>query len=141
MRGFKIFIYIGLFFFGIYALSMLMIDESKNFVIEKEINYPIDKVFPQFNNLQNFTQWNEFFVNKKGYKLSYYTPYEGQGSSMNYQNMKTKLNYNVVLEKKEEETPKNFALKQSILNGALADKMSSIQNPQSTSVAEPVKHQ
>ena len=55
--------------------------------------------------------------------------------------MKTKLNYNVVLEKKEEETPKNFALKQSILNGALADKMSSIQNPQSTSVAEPVKHQ
>lgn len=93
MRGFKIFIYIGLFFFGIYALSMLLVDESKNFVVEKEINYPIDKVFPQFNNLQNFTQWNEFFVNKKGYKLSYYTPYEGQGSSMNYQNMKTKSDY------------------------------------------------
>lgn len=53
--------------------------------------------------------------------------------------MKTKLNYNV--EKKEEETPKNFALKQSILNGALADKMSSLQSPQNTSVTEPVKHQ
>ena len=55
--------------------------------------------------------------------------------------MKTKLNYNVVLEKKEEETPKNFLLKQSILNGALADRMSSIQSPQNTSVTEPVKHQ
>jgi hypothetical protein len=33
------------------------------------------------------------FCNKKGYKLSYYTPYEGQGSSMNYQNMKTKSDY------------------------------------------------
>jgi hypothetical protein len=59
MRGFKIFIYIGIFF-GIYALSMFLVDESKSFIIEKEINYPIDKVFPQFNNLQNFTQWNDF---------------------------------------------------------------------------------
>lgn len=89
MRGLKYIIYLGLFLFGIYALSMFMVDESKSFVIEKEINYPIDKVFPQFNNLQNFTQWNEFFLDKKGYKLSYYTPYEGQGSSMNYKNLKS----------------------------------------------------
>lgn len=88
MRGIKFFIYLGLFLFGIYSLSMLMVDESKNFIVEKEINYPIDKVFPQFNNLQNFTQWNEYFLNKKGYKFSYYTPYEGQGSSMNFQKMK-----------------------------------------------------
>lgn len=53
----------------------------------------------------------------------------------------TKLNYKVEIKKPEKETPKNFALKQSILNGALSDKMSSIQSPQSTSVAEPVKHQ
>lgn len=55
--------------------------------------------------------------------------------------MKTKLNYNVVLEKKEEETPKNFFVKQEILNNALSEKMSSIQRPQNTSVTEPVKHQ
>lgn len=89
MRGFKLFLLVGLFLFGIYSLSMFMIDESKNFVIEKEINYPIDKVFPQFNNLQNFTQWNEYFRSKKDYKFSYYTPYEGQGSSMSFQNLKT----------------------------------------------------
>ena len=93
MRAFKIFIYLGIFLFGIYSLSMFLVDESKSFIIEKEIKYPIDKVFPQFNNLQNFAQWNDFFVTKKGYKLSYYTPYEGQGSSMNYQNMKTKSDY------------------------------------------------
>jgi hypothetical protein len=93
MRAFKIFIYLGIFLFGIYSLSMFLVDESKSFIIEKEIKYPIDKVFPQFNNLQNFAQWNDFFVTKKGFKLSYYTPYEGQGSSMNYQNMKTKSDY------------------------------------------------
>ena len=49
---------------------------SPCFIIEKN-KISIDKVFPQFNNLQNFAQWNDFFVTKKGYKLSYYTPYEG----------------------------------------------------------------
>lgn len=88
MRGFKFIVYLGLFLFGIYSLSMFLVDESKSFVVEKEINYPIDKVFPQFNNLQNFAQWNEYFLEKKGYKFSYYTPYEGQGSSMSYKNIK-----------------------------------------------------
>ena len=55
--------------------------------------------------------------------------------------MKTKLNYNVVLEKKEEETPKNFFVKQEILNNALSEKMSSIQSPQNFDMAQPVKHQ
>ena len=57
MRAFKIFIYLGIFLFGIYSLSMFLVDESKSFIIEKEIKYPIDKVFPQFNNLQNFAQF------------------------------------------------------------------------------------
>lgn len=77
--------------FSVYAVSMLFVEESKSFTIEKEINYPIDKVFPQFNNLQNFTQWNEFFVSKEDYTFAYYTPYEGQGSSLNYQNKKMNL--------------------------------------------------
>lgn len=93
MKGFKIFIYFGILLFGIYSLSMFLVDESKSFVIETEVKYPIEKVFPQFNNLQNFTQWNDFFVTKKGYKFSYYTPYEGQGSSMNFQNMKSNSDF------------------------------------------------
>lgn len=93
MRWYKFLIYISLFLVSIYALSMLMVDESKSFTIEKEINYPIEKVFPQFNNLQNFTQWNDFFVNKENYSYSFYTPYEGQGSSMNYQNPKSNGDY------------------------------------------------
>lgn len=56
---------------------------------------------------------------------------------------KTKLNYKVVLKKDDEvETPKNFATKQSILNNALSQKVSGIQNPSSqTGGIEPVKHQ
>ncbi len=88
MRLFKFIIYIAVFLLSIYSLSMLLVDESKQFTIQKEINYPIDKVFPQFNNLQNFAQWSAFFQNKEEYSFSYYTPYEGQGSSMTYQNPK-----------------------------------------------------
>ena len=39
MRAFKIFIYLGIFLFGIYSLSMFLVDESKSFIIEKEIKY------------------------------------------------------------------------------------------------------
>lgn len=93
MRWYKFVIYISIFLFSVYAVSMLFVEESKSFTIEKEINYPIDKVFPQFNNLQNFTQWNEFFVSKEDYTFAFYTPYEGQGSSLNYQNKKNESDY------------------------------------------------
>ena len=93
MRLFKFFVYLFCFLLSIYALSMLLVDESKEFTIEKEINYHIDKVFPQFNNLQNFSQWNAFFENKEKYNFSFYTPYEGQGSSMTFQNPKSKSDF------------------------------------------------
>lgn len=89
MRWYKFVIFIGIFLFIAYSISMYFVDESKNFVIKKEINFPVEKVFPQFNNFQNFTQWNDFFVKKENYSFSYYTPYEGQGSSMTYQNPKS----------------------------------------------------
>lgn len=56
---------------------------------------------------------------------------------------KTKLNYSVVFKdtNTNTETPKNFALKQSILNGALSEKVNGMQSPQQTSVMEPVAHQ
>ncbi len=61
MRIFKILTVIIILLGGAYAASMYyLVDESKNFTIEKEIDYPVDKVFAQFNNLQNFTRWNNF---------------------------------------------------------------------------------
>jgi Cell shape-determining protein len=85
----KIFTVIVLFLVGAYALSMYyFVDESKNFQIEKEIDYPVDKVFSQFNNLQNFTRWNNFFKSSQSIDIDYYTPYEGQGSAISYEDPK-----------------------------------------------------
>lgn len=67
---------------------MIFVEEKKNFTIEKEINYPIEKVFPQFNNLQNFTRWNSFFTDNKNLSLQYFTPYEGEGSAMSFRDRK-----------------------------------------------------
>lgn len=85
MRFFKIIAVIIVLLVGAYAASMYyFVDESKNFTIEKEVDYPLDKVFNQFDNLQNFTQWNNFFSSSKTITIDYYTPYEGQGSSISY---------------------------------------------------------
>lgn len=91
MRAFKIFFYrnvVVVYLFGCDAF----LDESKNFVIEKEINYPIDRVFPQFNNFQHFTEWHHYFSQDKNYNYRYFLPYEGQGSSMYFENAKQKVN-------------------------------------------------
>lgn len=84
MRLLKFIIIIAFGLFGIYSLLMNFVDESKSFVHHSEVAYPIDKVFPQFNNLQNFTTWNDFFTDKKGISYSFFTPYEGLGSSMKF---------------------------------------------------------
>ncbi|MDV7696171.1 polyketide cyclase [Chryseobacterium soli] len=85
MRFFKIISVIIVLMVGAYAASMYyFVDDSKNFQIEKEIDYPVDKVFPQFNNLQNFTRWNNFFKSSQSINIDYYTPYEGQGSAISY---------------------------------------------------------
>lgn len=93
MRTAKIIVFIGLFLLSIYSIAMLFLDESKNFTVEKEINYPIEKVFPQFNKFQNFTQWNRFFADNKDLNFTYFSPYEGQGSAMHYQNSKNKSDF------------------------------------------------
>jgi len=85
MRFFKILAVIIVFVVGAYASSMyFFVEENKNFQIEKEIDYPLDKVFSQFNNLQHFTRWNNFFTSSKNIDIDYYTPYEGKGSSISY---------------------------------------------------------
>ena len=82
MRFIKFGILILFFLAAAYAVSMTFVDESKSFTLEKEINYPVDKVFPQFNNLQNFARWNAFFTENNNLSYQFFTPYEGKGSSM-----------------------------------------------------------
>ncbi|MNK29693.1 hypothetical protein D3C87_480930 [compost metagenome] len=88
MRLLKFIIIIFLCLFGIYSISMNFVDESKSFVHHSEVAYPVDKVFPQFNNLQNFTTWNDFFNGKKDISYSFFTPYEGIGSAMKFSDNK-----------------------------------------------------
>ncbi|QDP86344.1 polyketide cyclase [Chryseobacterium sp. SNU WT5] len=90
MRWFKFGVIIILAIGGIYAFAMSFVSENKDFIIEKEISFPVDKVFPQFNNLQNFISWSAFLENKKEMSFQFYSPYKGQGSSMSYQNKKEK---------------------------------------------------
>lgn len=88
MRLFKFIIIFALCLFGIYSVSMNFVDESKSFTYQSEINYPIDKVFPQFNNLQNFVGWNDYFSSKDNQSYSFFTPYEGMGSGMKFSSEK-----------------------------------------------------
>jgi effector-binding domain-containing protein len=85
MRFLKFFAIILAVLAGAYALSMYyFVDESKDFTVEKEINYPKDEVIGQFRNLQSFTRWNNFFSSSKSMEISYYQPYEGPGSSLSF---------------------------------------------------------
>lgn len=63
-------------------------EQERYFVIEQEVAYPLDKVFPQFENFQNFTRWSGQFSGDSRYSFRYFEPYEGVGSAMSYQNMK-----------------------------------------------------
>ncbi|PZU90506.1 MAG: polyketide cyclase [Chryseobacterium sp.] len=88
MRLFKFIIIISCCLFAIYSVSMNFVDESKSFTRQSEIDYPIDKVFPQFNNLQNFVSWNDYFSGEENHLYSFFTPYEGIGSGMKFSDSK-----------------------------------------------------
>lgn len=90
MKWFKFGVVLILAVAGLYALAMSFVSENKDFTIQKEINYPIDKVFPQFNNLQSFISWSDFIPDDKNMTYQFYSPYQGQGSSMSYHNTKDK---------------------------------------------------
>lgn len=89
MRWFKFVILILLVLFGVYtAIMYFFVDESKTFTVEKEVAYPIEKVFPQFNNFQNFVKWNSYFSNEKNLTIDFFKPYEGQGSAIRFRELK-----------------------------------------------------
>lgn len=88
MRWIKFGVLILLLLAAAYTVSMTFVDESKNFTVEKEIAYPVEKVFPQFSNLQNFTRWNTFFSDNPDLSIQYFSPYEGKGSSLSYKDRK-----------------------------------------------------
>ncbi len=93
MRFVKFFVIIAAVLVGAYAASMYyFVDESKDFKVEKEIDYPLNEVFSQFNNLQNFSRWNNYFSSSKTMHIDFYQPYEGQGSSMSYNDKVTDKN-------------------------------------------------
>ncbi len=85
MRWFKYGLWILLLIFGIYALAMnFLVDDSKSYTVEKEVNYPIEKVYPQLSNLQNLTRWNAYFADSRKISVQYYVPYEGQGAALSF---------------------------------------------------------
>lgn len=86
MRWIKVSILFILLIVGGYTLALhYLVEDGKSIVIEKEINYPVEKVFPQFSNLQNFTKWHLYFSNSDKLSVQYFEPYEGEGSSIAYQ--------------------------------------------------------
>ncbi len=88
MRWFKYGFFLSLLLIGIYATSMLFVPENKDFTFEKEINYPIEKVFPQFSSLQSYTRWNAYFADNPNLSFDFFSPYEGQGSAMSFADKK-----------------------------------------------------
>ncbi|MFC6268526.1 SRPBCC family protein [Frigoriflavimonas asaccharolytica] len=85
MRWFKFSIIFLLLILGVYTASMyIFVKKNSTIKVERDINYGIDKVYPQFNNLQKFSRWNSFFSESKTFFTEYYQPYEGNGSSMSF---------------------------------------------------------
>lgn len=90
MRIIRIVILIVALLFAVYtAVMYFFAEESKSFTVVKEINYPVEKVFPQFNSLQNFVRWNNYFSTAENLFINYYKPYEGQGSALSFTDKKS----------------------------------------------------
>lgn len=88
MKVSRLIIIVVILLFGIYAVSMSFVEKSKSFTISKDVNFPMEKVYPQLINLQNFSGWNDFNIPENQIAFTYYTPYEGEGSSLHFVNKK-----------------------------------------------------
>lgn len=88
MRWFKLIVILAILAFAGFYIFASNMPGTKSFTAQKELNYSVEKLFPQFNNLQNFTKWNTLFKNQKNYHYSYFMPYEGKNSGLTYYNEK-----------------------------------------------------
>ena len=94
MRRFQYFLLVILLVFGGFAVfkHYNTAGEIHIFVVQKEIPYPLEKVYPQFSNFQNFTRWNRYFSDEKNLGIDYFQPYEGVESSIYFKTDKGKRN-------------------------------------------------
>lgn len=89
MRWIKFVVFAVVLLLAVFGISLLMQKDSKTVTVEHQIAYPVERVYPQFSNLQNFTRWNTYFSGNKDLTYSFFSPYEGKGSSMRYQHRKS----------------------------------------------------
>jgi len=75
---------LGLIF---YVISKNLKSEGETFSVRTNVNQPLDRVYSQFSNLQNFAEWNTFFTQNPDFQFRFFSPYEGQGSAMTYKNL------------------------------------------------------
>ena len=92
VRWFRIILFLLVLLVSGYVWFMNSLDKNQKFVMEREIGYPVERIFPQFENFQNFTRWNQFLLEKK-YNYQYFQPYVGEGSAMSFRNTKQKDDY------------------------------------------------
>lgn len=88
MRWIKYLFILGLLIFGVFYLFSSSMEKNATFSASKNLNYSVEKLFPQFNNLQNFTKWNSFFKEHKNFHYDYFLPYEGKNSGLTFYNNK-----------------------------------------------------
>lgn len=85
MRWFKYALLAAIAVLGLYTLAMYyFVDESKVYRVEKEVDFPVDKVYPQFSSLQNFARWNVYFTEPEKLAVQFYEPYEGKDAAMSF---------------------------------------------------------
>lgn len=88
MKWIKLLLFISVFVLGVYSASMFFVEKFQSFKVEKVVDFPLDKVYAQFINPQNLSEWNVFTDNNDQLSYTYFSPYEGLGSSLKYINRK-----------------------------------------------------
>jgi len=86
MKWIRLFTVIFLVMAVIYLISMFYVEENRNFQVVKEVDFPKAKVFEQFNNTQKFASWYQFSDGNQELHFQYFSPYEGEGSSLHFEN-------------------------------------------------------
>ena len=89
MRWFTVFIVVAVILLGAYGFATNNIEEGETYSVQKTIDFPVDKVYPQFNNLQNYARWNSRFAENPDMSVVFFAPYEGLNSAMKFSDPKS----------------------------------------------------